>query len=340
MSILPKIIGFSETAPIPDFVLRAGVNMLVGNTRDRLKNQIANEAAFAKNMKDYSIATHTQDANEQHYELPSRFFELCLGKNRKYSSCLFNAPDMTLDEAEDLALAQTAKNADLKDGQAILELGCGWGSLSLYMARNFPNAKIVSVSNSHSQRQFIEEIIKSENLTNLTIITKDMNDFIPETKFDRVVSVEMFEHMSNWDELLRRVKSWLLPDGALFMHIFTHKAHSYRFDINDDADWIAKYFFAGGVMPSQNLIYEFSDVFKVENHIVWNGDNYRKTADLWLENFDKNFEEIEVILSETYGKDKDVWIRRWRLFYMATSGLFGFDKGNEWYVSHYLLRPI
>jgi len=259
-----------------------------------------------------------------------------LGKNKKYSSCLFkNAND--LDDAEIEALQETCKNAQLEDGQDILELGCGWGSLSLYMAKNYPNSRIISVSNSNSQRQFIEGQVRKFALKNLEIITCDMNDFAIEKKFDRVVSVEMFEHMSNWEQLLGKVHNWLKNDGRLFIHIFTHKSHSYRFSVDDPADWIGQYFFSGGIMPSHDLINHFPNLFKVEESYKWEGTNYADTAYGWLENFDNNRDEIDKIFKSTYGDDWVVWIKRWRLFFLATAGLFGYNKGQEWFVSHYRL---
>lgn len=336
MNMISNIIKTAERAPLPDAVISAGIEFLVNRTKTRLENAPIDEEKFAREMANFPIATHTDDANKQHYEVPARFFELCLGKNKKYSSCLFkNAND--LDDAEIEALQETCKNAQLKDGQDILELGCGWGSLSLYMAKNYPNSRIISVSNSNSQRQFIEGQVRKFALKNLEIITCDMNDFAIEKKFDRVVSVEMFEHMSNWEQLLGKVHNWLKDDGCLFIHIFTHKSHSYRFSVDDPADWIGQYFFSGGIMPSHDLINHFPNLFKVEENWKWDGTNYANTAYGWLKNFDNNRDEIDKIFKSTYGYDWAVWIKRWRLFFLATAGLFGYNKGQEWFVSHYRL---
>jgi cyclopropane-fatty-acyl-phospholipid synthase len=240
--------------------------------------------------------------------------------------------------AENLALAQTCAHADLHDGQTILELGCGWGSLSLWMAGRYPASKITAVSNSHSQRSHIEDEARARGLTNLKVITCDMNDFTPAGPFDRIVSVEMFEHMSNWRALLARLAPAVGPDGRLFLHVFTHADRAYRFDSDDPDDFIARHFFTGGVMPSHDLIAGFGDLFEVEDEWRWSGEHYRRTAMDWLANFDRNAGTIAPILAEVYGRDWRVWKRRWRLFFLAVAGLFGDCGGSVWGVSHYRLR--
>ena len=288
-------------------------------------------------MTDFPIAVHADAANAQHYEVPAAFFGLVLGPHRKYSSCLY-APGDSLGEAEARALAETCVHADLADGQAVLELGCGWGSLSLWMAQHYPGSRITAVSNSASQRAYIEGQAADRGLTNLTVITCDMNDFSPEGRFDRVVSVEMFEHMSNWRGLLERVAGWLKPDGRLFIHVFTHRNRPYRFDHGDRNDWIAQHFFTGGIMPSHGLIRHFPDLFELEEEWRWNGEHYRRTAMDWLANFDRHSRQIDPILAEVYGADASMWKRRWRIFFLATAGLFGDSGGNVWGVSHYRLK--
>ena len=340
MSLLASTIGLAERAPLPDAALKFGVNALVSGARRKLSGEdTAAEAAFARDMESHPIAEHPADANAQHYELPEAFFGLVLGPRRKYSSCFYGPAVHSLLRAEEDALAATCDHADLKDGQHILELGCGWGSLSLWMAETLPNAEVTSVSNSHSQRAYIEGQAQARGLTNLRVITADMNDFDIAEAFDRVVSVEMFEHMSNWRALLTRVKAWLKPDGRAFIHIFTHKTTPYRFDHTDDADWIGRYFFTGGIMPSHGLMAQFPDLFHVEADWVWNGRHYEKTALDWLANFDRNAAEIMAILKGVYGPDANVWFKRWRLFFLATAGLFGHARGEEWAVSHYRLKP-
>lgn len=330
----------AETAPIPDALARLGVGYLVARTRRRLEAEPAEtDDVFAAQMRDRPIAEHTDAANAQHYEVPAAFFDLVLGPRRKYSSGLYDAGVRTLAEAEERALSETCAHAGLEDGQRILELGCGWGSLSLWMAERYPKSAITAVSNSRSQREAIEAEASSKGLTNLTVITADMNDFQAEGRFDRVVSVEMFEHMSNWRGLLERVAGWLTPEGRLFLHVFTHRNRPYRFEVADSADWIAQHFFSGGIMPSHGLIRCFPDLFTVEADWRWSGEHYRRTAQDWLANYDRNAAAIAPILRATYGEDAAVWKRRWRLFFLSTAGLFGDSRGDVWGVSHYLLKP-
>ncbi len=340
MSLLASTISVAERAPLPDIALKFGVSRLVGNARRKLAAEpVGVEALFAQQMVDHPVAANTEDANAQHYELPQEFFGLVLGPRRKYSSCFYGPGADTLAQAEEKALATTAEHAGLNDGQHILELGCGWGSLSLWMAETLPNARITSVSNSHSQRDYIEAQAQARGLGNLRVITCDMNVFQPDGQFDRVVSVEMFEHMSNWRTLLERVRTWVKPDGRVFIHIFTHRSTPYRFDHKDEADWIGKYFFTGGIMPSHGLITHFPDLFEVEADWVWNGRHYELTALDWLTNFDRNAAEVSRVLKGVYGAQAGVWYKRWRLFFLATAGLFGHSRGEEWGVSHYRLKP-
>ncbi|WP_309645762.1 cyclopropane-fatty-acyl-phospholipid synthase family protein [Phenylobacterium sp.] len=340
MSLVAATIHAFEGAPLPDIVRRAAVDLLVSNARRQLADTPGAAAAFAREMEQRPIAEHAGAANEQHYELPAAFFQAVLGPQLKYSSAFYPCPESTLAEAEEAALSETAVHADLQDGQQILELGCGWGSLSLWMARALPNATITSVSNSASQGEFIRARAAERGLTNLTVVTADMNDFsAPAATFDRVVSVEMFEHMANWRALLTRAKAWLKPDGRRFRHVFTHKTTPYRFDVDDEADWIAQHFFTGGVMPSHDLAAQFPDLFAVEADWRWSGEHYEKTANHWLENYDANAPAIRKVLAEVYGDQAVLWRRRWRLFFLATAGLFGHRGGGEWGVSHYRMRP-
>jgi len=290
-----------------------------------------------------AIAEHTDAANDQHYELPPEFFRLCLGERLKYSCCLYPTGQESLDEAEVLALIETCEHAGLEDGQTVLEMGCGWGSLSLWMAERYPNNRITAVSNSHGQRGHIEEQARQRGLTNLTVITCDMNDFEPPEPgaYDRIVSVEMFEHMANWRALLTRARGWLKRDGRMFIHVFTHRDAPYRFDHTDSGDFIAQHFFTGGVMPSHDLIRQYPDLFAVEKEWTWNGVHYARTAEDWLANMDMNKDRVFELMSETYGPaNAKLWVRRWRRFYLATAGLFGNDGGRTWAVSHYRLKPV
>ena len=341
MSLISSAIRAVERAPLPDVATRYGIEWLVGRTRRRLSNPTGGEELqFASGMDAHPIAEHADAANEQHYELPPEFFGLTLGPRRKYSCCYYETGRETLAEAEVAALTRTVENAGLADGQTILELGCGWGSLTLFMAERFPLAKFIAVSNSAPQRRYIEGEAAARNLANIEVVTADMNAFAPTSTFDRIVSVEMFEHMANWRELLSRAKTWLTPDGRLFVHVFSHKSSPYRFDHRDDADWIAQHFFTGGIMPSHGLMNHFPDSFTVEKDWRWNGTHYQQTAIDWLARYDANRERIDEILRDVYGRDASLWHRRWRLFYLATAGLFGHAGGSEWGVSHYLLRPV
>ncbi|MGN6571372.1 MAG: SAM-dependent methyltransferase [Pseudolabrys sp.] len=339
MNAIMLATGLIDRAPVPDSVVRLGITALCDRTNRKLAAAAASaNRDFAVSTALLPIAEHVADANAQHYEVPAAFFEAVLGPQRKYSCCLFRSPDDDLAAAEENALAETAAHADLADGQTILELGCGWGSLSLWMARHYPAARIVAVSNSNSQRDFIQRMASARGLTNLTVRTADMNAFEPGETFDRIVSVEMFEHMLNWRLLLSRVRSWLAPNGYFFMHVFTHDHAPYRFDHRDKEDWIAQHFFTGGVMPSHGFIREFADVLDVEQDWRWSGAHYRHTARLWLKNLDDNADVVRGIMADVYGKDAVLWQRRWRLFFLATEGLFGHADGKVWGVSHYRLK--
>lgn len=330
----------AEHVSLPDSLARYGIETLVSRTRQKLA--VADPGLtrkFAEDMKDRPIAVFVADANAQHYEVPADFFDLVLGPQRKYSCCHYDTSHTTLAEAEEAALAETARRAGLSDGQDILELGCGWGSLSLWMARTFPRSRILAVSNSASQRQFISDEARALGLKNLYVVTADMNTFDPQSTFDRVVSVEMFEHMANWRALLTRVRGWLTPEGRAFVHVFAHRTSPYRFNHEDPSDWIAQHFFTGGIMPSRPLMYEFADLFEVECDWWWSGAHYARTAADWLQNFDANRARIKATLAPVYGESTELWMRRWRLFFLATSGLFGHAGGREWGIAHYLLKP-
>lgn len=339
MSVIANAVNRMQDAPFPDFVTRPAIALLVANARRRLVSPPDGvEAAFAQEMAARPVAEFTEAANEQHYELPARFFELCLGPYRKYSSGFFPTATSTLEEAEAEALRQTCEHADILDGQDILELGCGWGSLSLWMAERYPGSRITSVSNSKSQKAEIDAIASRRGLGNLTVITADMNVFQTEQVFDRIVSVEMFEHMANWRALLTRARAWLRPEGRMFIHVFSHVNSPYRFEVSDNSDFIAQHFFTGGIMPSHGLMHQYPDLFEVERDWRWSGTHYQRTADLWLENFDRNEVEIRGLMQSVYGDQASLWMRRWRRFYMATSGLFGDSNGQVWGVSHYRMK--
>jgi cyclopropane-fatty-acyl-phospholipid synthase len=339
MNLVAAATSAVERMKLPDSFVRTGIALLVGRTSRKLRRVDPTRARkFADRMSDFPIALHTGDANAQHYELPPAFFSLILGPRHKYSCCLYDNAS-TLAEAEDRALEETATHAGLTDGQRVLELGCGWGSLTLWMAERFPRSDILAVSNSRPQRDFIEAAAARRGLSNVHVRTADMNSFEAGGTFDRVVSVEMFEHMANWPALLARVHAWVEPRGTVFLHVFSHRTTPYRFDSDDKADWIAQHFFTGGVMPSHGLIRELDIPFEVTADWRWNGTHYRRTAEDWLRNYDENAEAIEAILRQVYGDVAPLWMRRWRLFFLATAELFGAREGTEWGISHYALRP-
>lgn len=323
---------------IPDAVTRAGIRSLL---RDRLKQerQLNRKDVFIESMKTGPLAIHTDAANEQHYEVPTEFYLKVLGHRLKYSSCLWTPDARDLDAAELAMLDLTVGRAGIENGMDILELGCGWGSLSLYMAARFPEARITSVSNSRTQKEYIDAEAAREGIKNLTIITCDMNDFVAPAQYDRVVSVEMFEHMRNYALLLERVAGWLKPGGRLFTHIFVHDQLAYPFETGEENDWMARYFFTGGLMPSFDIFSHFTAHLTVEQQWAVNGAHYEKTLNAWLDKMDRQRKELTPLFQQAYGADWKTWWVYWRLFFMACAELFGYRHGKEWYVGHYLLRP-
>lgn len=336
-------IELMERGLLPDAVTRIGIRALL---RQRLNDEREKSAEaqmeklrrFVNEIRKSPVAVHTECANEQHYELPADFFLKVLGPRLKYSSCLWPAGVTQLGEAEEAMLRLTCERARIADGQRILELGCGWGSLTLWLAEQYPQAQIMAVSNSQSQREFIEEQCRWRGLANVKIQTADMNAFDTDEKFDRVVSVEMFEHMRNWEELLRRISGWLTADGLLFVHIFTHRELAYLFETDGAANWMGRYFFTGGMMPSDALMLNFPDNLKVDNQWRVGGEHYAKTLEAWLVNMGARKREVMPVMAGVYGEaDAGRWFQRWRVFFMACSELFGYRGGQEWFVSHYLL---
>ncbi len=287
-------------------------------------------------LKNSPIALTPQLANQQHYELPYEYFKWVLGKYRKYSCCYFYDKE-SLDEAEINMLNLYIERAELKNIHSILDLGCGWGSLSLYLAEKFPDSKIVGVSNSRFQKEYIEKEIQKRNIKNLKIITQDMNTFKIKEKFDRVISIEMFEHMRNYQKLLRKISEFLKKDGKLFIHIFVHKDFCYYYEVKDETDWMAKYFFTNGIMPSSKLLHYFQEDLILEKEWHVNGIHYYKTSLEWLKNHKKNKKEILKIFSFVY-EDPELWYERWKIFYLAVAEFFKTNNGNEWFVAHYLFR--
>ncbi|MEF7615900.1 cyclopropane-fatty-acyl-phospholipid synthase family protein [Aquincola sp. MAHUQ-54] len=339
-----KAVHWAEQGLVPDRVVRLGIRRLL---RDRLADLQDGDAAaqaeltqrFLDSMRAAEVAPLPHKANEQHYELPAAFFAQVLGRRRKYSSCWWPDGVRTLDEAEDAALQATAERAGLADGQRVLELGCGWGSLSLWMAARFPRSEITALSNSRSQRETIEAQAREQRLSNLRVVTRDINDFDTPDRFDRIVSVEMFEHLRNWPRAFANVARWLQPGGRFFMHVFAHRGAPYPFEDRDASDWMSRHFFSGGMMPSDDLALHCQDDLRLLRRWRWDGTHYQRTAQAWLRNMDERSEELMPLMVATYGVQAQQWWMRWRLFFMAVEELFGFEDGQRWWVGHYLFEP-
>ena len=342
--MIKVLINLAEKGFLPDLLIRLGIKRLCGQRLSET-NTLGLEALENSHQQWIDLLTESpvaivpEKANEQHYEVPPEFFELVLGANLKYSSGYWSKEVFSLDESELEMLKITCERAGLVDGQDILELGCGWGSLTFFMAQKFPNSKITAVSNSKDQRNFIQQKKDKLNLQNIKVVTADMNDFSTDEKFDRVISIEMFEHMRNYDELLKRIDGWLKQNGKLFVHIFSHKEVAYPFEDKGDGDWMAREFFSGGQMPSHRLLMSFPDRMKIEKDWRVSGTHYEKTSLAWLRKMDTNKIEILELFKTTYGeKDASEWFQRWRIFFMSCEVLFGFNEGSEWGVSHYLFE--
>ncbi len=345
MSAAERALGWVELGLVPDRVVRAGIRRLLQQRLDEIEASDAEAAAvriddFVAMMDASPIAPLPEKANEQHYELPAEFFVEVLGPRRKYSSCYWDEDVQTLDRAESESLAITCERAEIADGMRILELGCGWGSLTLWMAKHYPAARITAVSNSSGQRRFIESEAAREGIENIRVITADMNDFDTSDRFERIVSLEMFEHMRNYRRLFARVHDWLLPGGRFFMHIFCHRLTPYEFVERDASDWMSRHFFSGGIMPSDALPLRFQQQLGLCRQWRWNGRHYEKTLNSWLARMDARKQRLMPILQSVYGDDAPAWWMRWRVFFMACAELFGYNEGQEWWVSHYLFeRP-
>ena len=338
--MISKLIELAEKGIIPDYFIRQGI---VRNCENRLNNEnVSNtekvsskKQSWIQQMKESPIALVPEKANEQHYEVPPAFFENVLGKHLKYSSGYWPDGVNSLDESEESMLELSFERAQLVDGDSILELGCGWGSLTCYMASKLPNSKITAVSNSKDQKEHILNRCKNQGLDNIEVITADMNDFETENKYDRVVSIEMFEHMRNYKKLLSKISSWLNDDGKLFIHIFTHQSVVYPFENQGEADWMAREFFSGGMMPSHDLLLHFQDDLIIDDVWSMSGTHYEKTSLALVNKMDANKDSIMKIFLKTYGDDAKLWFQRWRIFFMSCEKLFGYNNGSEWGVSHY-----
>lgn len=330
---------------LPDAALRFGIRRLLAQRlRDEAGVGSADPSrrldAFAADLRTQPIAINTQDSKTQHYEVPTAFYQKVLGPRLKYSCCWFERGDESLAEGEEAMLRLYAERAQLVDGQEILELGSGWGSLSLWLAERYPHSRITGVSHSRTQKAFIDAEARRRGLGNLTIVTCDMNDFdIDAARFDRVVSIEMFEHMKNWPRLLAHIARWLKPGGLFFLHIFTHARFAYHFVARDQTDWMSRYFFTGGMMPADDLITRFQDDLTLRDHWRVNGRHYQRTAELWLQNMDRHRTELQPLFAATYGVEQTTkWWVYWRVFFMSCAELWRYRGGEEWLVSHYLMQ--
>jgi len=338
-----RAIGWVEQGLVPDRVVRLGIHRLlkerlaeIGDTDGEASARIGE--AFVAAHCGSPVALLADKANEQHYEVPAEFFERVLGPHRKYSCCEWREATRTLGEAEAAALATTCERAGIGSGQRILELGCGWGSLTLWLAEHYPASHVTALSNSRSQRTFIEAEAARRGLANLSVLTHDFNGFDTAQRFDRVVSVEMFEHLRNWPEAFRRVAGWLLPGGRFFMHVFVHRTTPYAFIERDESDWMSRHFFSGGMMPSDDLALRFQDDLKLVQRWRWSGSHYAKTAESWLQNMDANRAALAPLFETVYGRDVATWWVRWRLFFMSCAELFAHEGGECWHVAHYLFE--
>jgi len=331
-------IELAERGWLPDDWVSRGIRAILRQRMTKSEEELRSgaQARFVASLEHQPIAIDTDAANEQHYEVPAAFFEQVLGPHRKYSSAYFERGRESLAEAEEAMLALTCRRAGIDNGMRVLELGCGWGSLTLWMAQRFPGAHITAVSNSHSQRAHIESRCAALGLANVVVQTCDINTFAPEGQFDRVVSVEMFEHLRNHAELFRRIDSWLAPGGRLFVHIFCHRRFCYPYVAASEADWMARYFFTGGMMPSFDYLPDLGVLPLAERWEV-NGSHYGRTLRAWLAQMDAQRDAVMPLLVATYGEAEAArWFHRWRLFFLACAELFEYEGGREWFVAHYL----
>lgn len=341
------LLGLAERGWLPDSAIRRGIRQLCAQRlrterHGTLSEQAQRYQTLIAMLRQSEIALHTDAANSQHYELPPRFFEFCLGPRLKYSCAYYPRGDETLGEAEEQMLRLYAERAQLGDAQNILELGCGWGSLTLWMAQAYPNASITAVSNSHSQRRHIERACERQGIRNVRVITQDVNSLnLPAAQFDRCVSIEMFEHMRNYERLLQRITSWLRPGGKLFVHIFAHRTLLYPFETAGADNWLGRHFFTGGLMPAADTLLHFQRDLRIDQCWHLDGTHYQRTANDWLRNQDAHRQEVLAVLSDTYGiESAQLWSQRWRMFWMACAELFGYADGQEWLVAHYrFVRP-
>ena len=329
------LLSLAESGYIPDALIKIAVRFITNN---RLKessiNDNKNEIISA--LSQGVVAEKTYDANEQHYEVPPEFFNQVLGVNLKYSCSLFENVN-SLAEAEKSMLELYIERADIKNGHEILDLGCGWGSFSLYAAQKYPDTNITSVSNSSDQITYIKNEAQKRGLSNIKAYRMDVNNLELDAQFDRIVSIEMFEHLRNYKLILNSLNNLLKPDGRLFIHIFCHKKLTYFYEMKNNFDWMTKYFFQGGIMPSKDIFEYFNDDLEIINQWDINGEHYSKTCKAWLDNHYKNKKKILEIFGKHYDKP-NIWFNRWRIFFLSCEAFFALNNGKEYFVSHYLLK--
>ena len=330
-------IDAAEKGWLPDSIIRYGIRRLLVKRLVKEQSKENNYENIAEAMSEGPLALETNLANDQHYEVPSSFFEIMLGEALKYSCGSFEGGEKDINSAEQSMLEKTIERAGIAEGMNILELGCGWGSLTFAMTRKFPSSRIMAVSNSNEQREFIEKKARDHRISNIAVLTCDMNNFTTEEKFDRIVSIEMFEHMRNYALLFERISSWLSGQGRLFFHIFCHKNTPYFFQDESKEDWMAKHFFSGGVMPAFDLPTKFESHLSVISQWQVNGFNYARTLRAWLERIDSNKNAVISALSAgSNPTNPTIQFQRWRLFLMACEELFAYNGGEDWFVGHYL----